>query len=90
MTAGGFSWGFTTSPMQSVILFMNALDKLLHPILVYALFSGCSICSRQRSCSMLLVPASTCFRLNFFEKIEIFFSLFQINFFFVFLDILMH
>jgi hypothetical protein len=26
----------------------------------------------------------------FFEKIEIFFSLFQINFFFVFLDILMH
>lgn len=74
MTAGGFSWGFTTSPMQSVILFMNALDKLLHPILVYALFSGCSICSRQRSSSMLLVPASTCFRLNFFEKIENFFS----------------
>ena len=26
----------------------------------------------------------------FFEKIENFFSLFQINFFFVFLDILMH
>jgi hypothetical protein len=78
MTAGGFSWGFTTSPMQSVILFMNALDKLLHPILVYALFSGCSICSRQRSCSMLLVPASTgsiCSKI-FFEKIENFFSLF--------------
>jgi hypothetical protein len=47
MTAGGFSWGFTTSPMQSVILFMNALDKLLHPILVYALFSGCSICLKN-------------------------------------------
>jgi hypothetical protein len=66
MTAGGFSWGFTTSPMQSVILFMNALDKLLHPILVYALFSGCSICSGQRSCSVtkiMLCAAGACLNL---------------------------